>query len=66
MLEAAIESGVCQSFTVWGTGDKNSWYEKNLSQPDADATLFDDFYNKKPAYYAMSSALFAAIRNSAE
>jgi endo-1,4-beta-xylanase len=64
MMEAAIESGVCQSFTVWGTGDKNSWYEKNLSQPDADATLFDDFYNKKPAYYAMSAALFASIVNT--
>ncbi|MDZ7343705.1 MAG: endo-1,4-beta-xylanase [candidate division KSB1 bacterium] len=64
MMEAAIESGVCESFTVWGTGDKNSWYEKNLGQANADATLFDDDYNKKPAYYAMSSALLVAILDS--
>jgi endo-1,4-beta-xylanase len=64
MLEAAIESGVSKSFTFWAIGDKESWYEKQHGQPDADATPFDDFYNKKPAYYAMTGALLTFISNS--
>lgn len=55
MLAACLESGVCKSFAVWGIGDKYSWLERNSS--NADATLFDDELNPKPAYLALLDIL---------
>ena len=66
MLEAAIESGVCKSSSVYDIGDKYSWYEtfKQLQyySPIADATPFDDDLQPKPAYFALLQVLqkFAA------
>jgi endo-1,4-beta-xylanase len=61
MLEAALESGVCKAFTVFGTRDDLSVYE-NLPalfaySLDADPLLFDNSSNPKPAYLAMLSVL---------
>jgi endo-1,4-beta-xylanase len=57
MLSACIESEVCQSFSLWGIGDKYSWREYYSSS--ADPTPFDDNLNPKPAYFAMLDALQA-------
>ena len=55
MFAACLESGVCQSYAVWGIGDKYSWLERN--SPNADGTLYDDNLNPKPAYFAVREVL---------
>jgi endo-1,4-beta-xylanase len=61
MLEAALESGVCNSFSIWGVGDKYSWIETHKSyqhySPNGDPTPFDDDLKPKPAYFAMLDVL---------
>lgn len=61
MLEACFESGVCESFTVWGIGDKFSWLERSFDSsiisPDADPTPFNDDFQPKPAYFALLEIL---------
>ena len=61
MLLACLESKVCQSFSVWGIGDKYSWLEYPPSASyislNAAPTPFDDDLNPKPAYYAMLDVL---------
>ena len=61
MLEAALESGVCSNFGIWGIGDKYSWIEWDktypLNSPIGDPTPFDDDYSPKPAYFAMLDVL---------
>ncbi|MDZ4159426.1 MAG: endo-1,4-beta-xylanase, partial [Anaerolineaceae bacterium] len=57
VLTACINSKVCNSFTVWEIVDKYSWLEQNLGKPNADATLFDDNMQPKPAYFAIKDIL---------
>lgn len=60
VLEAALESGNCRRFTVWGTIDKNSWlfdFEKVGGGKAEAPLLFDDNGLPKPAYYALQGAL---------
>ena len=61
IMEAALESGVCKSFIVFGIGDKYSWLEEELNKPNADATLYDDNFDPKPAFYAIKQALFLSL-----
>ena len=67
MLEACLESGVCESFTVWGIGDKYSWLEQSsineMSSCKADPTPFDDDLQPKPAYYSLYEALEKYAKN---
>jgi len=49
----------CTSITVWGVTDKYSWVPSTFPGQGA-ALLFDDNYNKKPAYDATLSALGGA------
>ncbi len=57
MLAAALSSGVCKSFTVWGIRDKNSWLVKDRGEPNAAPTMYDDDLNPKPAYFAVRDVL---------
>jgi endo-1,4-beta-xylanase len=62
MFEACLESGVCKSFLFWGISDKYSWLENQASSgesysTDADATMFDDDLNPKPAYFTIRDVL---------
>lgn len=61
MLEACIESTVCQHFIVFQTVDKYSVWETMPSLPfysvNADPTPFDDDMRPKPAYFAMWNVL---------
>jgi endo-1,4-beta-xylanase len=57
-MQAALDSNKCLGFTVWGIGDKDSWYEVESGQTKADATPFDDDYQPKLAYYGLLEALF--------
>ncbi len=65
VVQAAFESGVCNSITFWTPGDsKNSWLATRTdvaeSSPNAQATLFDD--NAQPmrpklAYFEVLTAV---------
>jgi endo-1,4-beta-xylanase len=57
IMRAAIKSDVAASFVMWGIGDSANWLEIDMGKPNADPTIFDDNLNRKPAYYALISAL---------
>lgn len=56
MLRACIESRVCESFSVLGITDAETWYNY-MGLKDPRPLPFDDKYLPKPAYYAMRRAL---------
>jgi endo-1,4-beta-xylanase len=64
ITDACLESGVCKSMTVWGIGDKYSWVETYLGEPNADPTLFDDNLQPKPAYYAVQQSFYDHLPTS--
>jgi endo-1,4-beta-xylanase len=60
VVEAALESGVCKSITIWGISDQYSW----LIQPEWQhigggeaLLLYDNAYQPKPAFYSVQEAL---------
>lgn len=55
MLEACLESGVCQAFSIFGVSDADTWYRGFLEDPEP--LPFDDDYNPKPAYWALLELL---------
>jgi endo-1,4-beta-xylanase len=60
MLQAALQSGVCESVCLWEFGDKYSWLEDSyfsFASPDADATPWGDALKPKPAYDALRQTL---------
>ena len=57
VLLAALETGACNSLTVWGIGDQFSWLEIFWGRSDADGTIFDDHFKPKPAYFALFELL---------
>jgi GH35 family endo-1,4-beta-xylanase len=66
VLKAALDSGVCNDFLLETIVDKLSgWEPGNSPLPgtfaDNDPTPYDDNFQPKPAYYAMSSVLQKAV-----
>jgi endo-1,4-beta-xylanase len=62
MMEACLESGVCDSFSTWGISDSNSWISCGYDQcveknPAAAPLMFDAYYDPKAAYFAVRDAL---------
>ena len=62
MVEACIESSVCDSFTTWEFSDVNSWIvctDNDWCVKDANGAplMFDANYIPKPAYFAVRDAL---------
>jgi endo-1,4-beta-xylanase len=57
MLEACLESGVCDGFSLFGVADHETWYRPAYGMLDADPLLFDREYNPKPAYFAIFETL---------
>jgi endo-1,4-beta-xylanase len=61
IMEACIESGVCDSFATWGISDATSWISCDsigcLNEKNADPLMFDPSYAPKPAYFAVRAAL---------
>lgn len=66
ITDACLESGVCKSITFWGIGDKYSWLEWMLHEPNADATLYDDNLQPKPAYFAVQASLYNHLHASTQ
>jgi endo-1,4-beta-xylanase len=56
MARACIESKVCNSFSILGITDKESWYNY-LGLDESRPLLFDKTYKPKPAFYSLRSAL---------
>jgi endo-1,4-beta-xylanase len=46
----------CRAISVWGVGDSDSWVRWALGEPDS-PLLFDDHYDRKPAYWGVIDAL---------
>jgi endo-1,4-beta-xylanase len=62
MMQACLESGVCDSFSTWGISDSTSWITCNYDgcvekNPAAAPLMFDVDFNPKPAYFAVRDAL---------
>lgn len=58
-LEACLNVGSCESYTVWGFPDRYSWVP-NTFEGEGAATIFWDDYTPKPAYYALRDTLLEA------
>jgi endo-1,4-beta-xylanase len=54
MMEACLESGVCDSFSTWGINDS----PPSENNP---ALMFDTSFNPKPDYFAVRDALLTDI-----
>jgi endo-1,4-beta-xylanase len=61
MMEACLESDVCDSFTTWDISDATSWitcdFQWCVNDKNADPLMFDLNYDPKPAYFAVRDAL---------
>ena len=61
MMEACLESGVCDSFATWEFSDADSWVSCQstgcVKDNNADPLPFDVNYAPKPAYFALRDAL---------
>ena len=63
MATACIASFNCISFSVWDLDDANSWI--NMTFPGfGSATLFDENFQPKPAYFALRSTLEQAVASA--
>ena len=59
MMEACLESGVCDSFSTWGINDPTP----SGNNPAGAPLMFDAGFIPKPAYFAVRDAL---LRNPAD
>jgi endo-1,4-beta-xylanase len=63
VVNACLAVSRCTSITTWGITDKYSWVPGTFPGQGA-ALLFDDNYNKKPAYTSVLNALNAGTVSS--
>jgi len=57
IAHACVKDSNCTTFAVWGLADQFSWLRTAKDLTDANPVLFDERYNKKPAYYGVLQAL---------
>ncbi|WP_214107678.1 endo-1,4-beta-xylanase [Acrocarpospora catenulata] len=61
LMQACLANRHCLSFTFWGFTDKHSWVPTWFTDPlEGLATLYDESYQPKRAYYAIKSDLIFA------
>ncbi len=56
VLEACLDVGGCNSFTIWGFTDKYSWVPV-FFEGEGFATVMTEDFDRKPAYYALRDTL---------
>jgi len=56
LMDACLNVRRCVSFTVWGFTDAHSWVP-GFFQGQGAATIFDENYQPKPAYFALKDEL---------
>lgn len=56
MLETALTVPNFKAFILWGFTDKHTWITWSAGQPDT-PLIFDQDYQKKPAYWAIQAVL---------
>jgi len=58
VLAACLADSNCKGLTVWGVSDIRSWLQAKVMNPHPDAKplLFDEQYQKKPAYFGLLQA----------
>lgn len=66
-LATCLADSNCKNFTVWGVSDIRSWLTQKVMNPHPDAKplLFDEEYQKKPAYFGVLRALQERARVAA-
>ena len=57
IAHACLQDTNCTTFTVWGLYDTATWLRQAKGLTDAKPVLFDERYQKKPAYYGVLQAL---------
>ena len=58
VVNACLNVPRCSGVTIWGFTDRHSWVPDTFPGEGA-ALIYDENYNKKPAYYAVHDALAA-------
>ena len=58
-LEACLNVGSCESYTVWGFPDRYSWVPNTFEGEDGATIMWND-YTPKPAYHALLDTLLEA------
>lgn len=56
VIEACLAIKKCVGFSTWGVTDKYSWVP-DVFAGEGDALLWDDEFEKKPAYFGVSKSL---------
>ncbi|HEY6291781.1 MAG TPA: endo-1,4-beta-xylanase [Terriglobia bacterium] len=58
VLATCLADSNCKGLTVWGVSDIRSWLQAKVMNPHPDAKplLFDEQYQKKPAYFGLLQA----------
>lgn len=59
VFQSCLNNERCIGITIWGATDKYSWIPGVFSG-EGEALLWDEDYEKKPAYYAVLDAINAA------
>ena len=59
VVSTCLQEASCVGFYTWGVSDATSWLKSKPHNPlsDAEPLLFDDNYQRKPAYYGVLQAL---------
>ena len=57
IVHTCVQDTNCSSITIFGTSDKYTWLRNDDELQNPAPLLFDDKYNKKPAYYGVLQAL---------
>ncbi|MGC8799889.1 MAG: endo-1,4-beta-xylanase [Chloroflexus sp.] len=62
LIIACLQANSCHAINLWGAfPDSNSWYERGLGQPNADATPWDDSAKPKVSYYVILNVLYSHL-----